>query len=362
MKLLDRLEENSDFEIKDVIEDYDLKRKCVIIAGLCHDIGHGPFSHLWDQIVHKYDETWTHEEQSEKMIKFMIKENNIKFHVDDVKHEFAVELISSLIKGDSIKWSEILKPEEIFLTEVVSNKHCEIDVDKCDYILRDHKHLNNNSIEFKDFVKFLERSKVVFDENKISHIGYHKDDFQLIENLFYNRAYFHEHVYQCNEVLACDRMVLDALNEATSGKFLFKNLQLSEVHKNDEAYLELDDSILDKIYESPIKNENMIKAKEIIVNLRTKKFYKNVLKSPNKNRKILEDLKPKFKGNLHEVEMEIPKANVPNNIPLYSDASKALVEKISDLQLAKQSWLVYVDNEKYEEAQKVIETITNTNA
>jgi deoxynucleoside triphosphate triphosphohydrolase SAMHD1 len=361
MKVLEYLELNSEFKIKD-IEDYELKRKCVIIAGLCHDIGHGPYSHLWDHIVHKDDDTWTHEDQSVKIINYMVEENNIKFHEDNEKHKFALEMISSLIKGDEKTWNEILKPEEIFLTEIVSNKYCEIDVDKCDYLLRDELHLKNNSIKIKEFVEFLERAKVVFDEDNISHIGYHVDDFKLIENLFYNRAYLHEHVYQCKEVLACEKMVQDALIEATSGGFLFKNLKLSEVHTNDEAFLELDDYILDKIHESTIDNKHIFKAKEIIYNLRTKKFYKNVLKSPNKNQeseKILEDLKSKFKGDLREVNMKIPKANVPKNIPLYSDASKSLVEKISELKLAKESWLVYVDDDKYE---KVIEVITNTYA
>uniref|UniRef100_A0A9J7Y3G3 HD domain-containing protein n=1 Tax=Cyprinus carpio carpio TaxID=630221 RepID=A0A9J7Y3G3_CYPCA len=54
---------------------------CVTIAGLCHDLGHGPFSHLFDKKfipAVQSDAKWKHEEASVNMFRHMVKENNLE--------------------------------------------------------------------------------------------------------------------------------------------------------------------------------------------------------------------------------------------------------------------------------------------
>ena len=53
---------------------------CLMIAGLCHDLGHGPFSHLWESFVSQVhpESDWHHEDNSVKMIDHLIEENNLK--------------------------------------------------------------------------------------------------------------------------------------------------------------------------------------------------------------------------------------------------------------------------------------------
>ena len=52
----------------------DYLKQCVSIAGLCHDIGHGPFSHSFDSIINSLglEGKWDHEEFGGKIIKYLI--------------------------------------------------------------------------------------------------------------------------------------------------------------------------------------------------------------------------------------------------------------------------------------------------
>ena len=110
---------NPDLRITDeLIELYQ-------VAGLVHDIGHGPFSHLYDDVILNPEEL-KHEDRGIIIFKEMVKTYNIDFTSEQVN--FIVELIEPTNKND---WK----------FQIISNKYCSIDVDKIDYIQRDSFHL-----------------------------------------------------------------------------------------------------------------------------------------------------------------------------------------------------------------------------
>ncbi|CAK9043282.1 unnamed protein product [Durusdinium trenchii] len=156
---------------------------CVTLAGLCHDLGHPCFSHMFEHFMHllgsekrkeastKYGvlipdavekrirefETWDHEKASLVIVKKLMKDLKDQFQkeaglcVDDEGNDF--ELIEELInppkkelqeflKEGTLKkkWSTIMKGrsvEKAWLYEIVSNWRTGIDVDKFDYFRRD---------------------------------------------------------------------------------------------------------------------------------------------------------------------------------------------------------------------------------
>ncbi|RIA97929.1 HD phosphohydrolase domain-containing protein [Glomus cerebriforme] len=230
--------------------------ECVTLAALCHDLGHGPFSHAFDNEViprTRPDIKWKHEKGSEMMFDNLLETNDIDVDLgtDDVK------FIKALIAGD---WS-VCPHRSRYLFDVVANKRNSIDVDKFDYLERDCYYLGMKSMF--DFSRLMRFSRVVDDQ-----ITYYFKECYNIYELFQTRYSLHKKVYNHRVGKAIEYMLCDALVEADPV------LKISKTVENPEEYLQLNDTILNQIEFS--KEPSLAKSREIIKRIRTRKLYKFV--------------------------------------------------------------------------------------
>lgn len=84
-----------------------------------HDIGHGPFSHMWDHVVHPVDQTWSHEETSGLIIRSIFQSyDHLRLSDVDDEHERGVDMIVAHVKYDLPVLKHLLPKREWFLSEV----------------------------------------------------------------------------------------------------------------------------------------------------------------------------------------------------------------------------------------------------
>ena len=180
----------------------------VQIAGLLHDIGHGPFSHLFDDYIIKPGDP-EHEERGIKMIVRIIKAYDIPI-TDEEK-----QMIIDMIQPPDDK-------KENYLYQIIANKQCSIDVDKIDYIQRDSFHLGfglNDRYE-----RLITMCRVVdFNGNKVLSWPTKLQDEIVL--LFRTRYRLHKNVYNHHTVKACEYLVTDLIKSHTDVDFkLYYNL------------------------------------------------------------------------------------------------------------------------------------------
>ena len=120
MYLAGKVVENPNISRVVTDEEMDLAR----VAGLLHDVGHGPFSHVFEQLLIK-DLEKTHED----ITTWIIEKGELSDRI--AKRGYKPEEVAKLAVG------KLHKPGKAFLDQIISSA---VDVDKQDFIVRDTFH------------------------------------------------------------------------------------------------------------------------------------------------------------------------------------------------------------------------------
>ena len=236
------------------------------LAGLFHDLGHGPFSHVFDTVVLPKFATGldgiTHEKRSQWIVEQIFKEVQpdgfSAYDIDLIKN--IIEPPGNMIDEDSHGIKRYVGVEKPYLYEIINNELNSIDVDKLDYLQRDAKHIG------LDYTfgpaRILNKSFVSPDTNSIVYDSTVENN---IFEMYYTRYKFHKDIYNHKTVKLIELMLGDALI-SSNDVYNFASAI------NTEDYLKLDDSIYSRILYS--SKSSLAESKRILQNIESRDLYK----------------------------------------------------------------------------------------
>jgi HD superfamily phosphohydrolase len=245
--------------IDNILDDYIIELVC--IGALCHDLGHGPFSHLFDDVFLKnkiHTSYKYHEYRSCKLLEQIIKKNVI---------------LKNIFSLDDIKFiSDIINPgpnNNYWIYQIVSNNVNNIDIDKFDYLTRDSKMLNIK-ISF-DFTRLLDNSIII--NNNICYAK--KVDSDII-NLFQTRYYLHKKVYSHKIVISSLLLITELLEIFNKITNFTDSVNVETDNNLDEFIQYTDDYILNvcRYISNHNITEESLKLNKILDKIDNHNFYK----------------------------------------------------------------------------------------
>ena len=257
------------------------------LAGLLHDIGHGPFSHLFEEIIQ--EKKISHEDFGREII--------LNSEIQDLlsKDGFDSKTIASIAFGES-KFQ--------YLNEIVSGA---LSADMMDYLLRDgyFTGAEHAKIDHKRITQSLDIHK-----NKLA---LERSALYSFESMMHSRYQMFKAVYFHKTVRAAEVMLLEALR-LSDDEFGFTTFNLDE-------YVKLtDESVLSALISS--KSSKLRRAKQFAEDYQNRKLLKCVFERiltgrTNLKKTRTDELRSAIskKSNIDESEIFVDSSVTPS-IPL----------------------------------------------
>jgi len=255
-KMLEKIREQyptKKYQITELDGSYELTSdimEMIKIAGLCHDIGHGPFSHIFDDVILKNS---THPNKSHEVRSCIIVEEICKREttISDPNINFIKSLIHPTEQHSGV------------LYQIVSNYLNGIDVDKFDYLTRDSYNLGLR----KGINPCRIIDELVIDENE--NISYPKHCSSDILDMFYTRYILHKQIYTHKTVIIVESMIKDII------QCIDPIYKISDSIQNMDSFCALNDSTIFHLVQfGDALDPLIIKAKEIYKRLLNRQLYK----------------------------------------------------------------------------------------
>jgi HD superfamily phosphohydrolase len=290
--------------------------KVVSLAGLCHDLGHLMFSHLFDDLfLPKLDhykelgENVIHEIRSIKILQDMIK----KYDIDITPGELKV--ISGLIEPDFNnyeEWDEEFKVGK-WIFEIISNPRNGIDVDKFDYINRDNLYIGTKLD--MDYSRLILQARVMNDQ-----ICYPYQCNNDIYQLFFSRYRLHKLAYNHKTVKALDLIMIDILYK------LEKEYKISNYINDIDKMIKLTDEFVNFITTE--------KTEKLLHDIQTRNIPKLAFEKTSKEPiEIPEEVFKNFNFKYYELRRQVGYANGRknplSNVSFYSTKSMKIIPNIT---------------------------------
>ena len=227
---------------KGIIKTDDIAN--IRLAGLLHDIGHGPFSHIYEEVLQKKTKT-SHEEIGQELI--------LRTEIGDIISNSGLDkkFITKLAFGDS-KFQ--------FMNEIISGT---LSADMMDYLLRDgyFTGAEHAKIDHKRITQSLD----VYQRN----LALDKSALYSFESMMHSRYQMFKAVYFHKTVRSAEVMLLESLHLA------YEELGLSSLSLED--YIKLtDDFVLEKLVSLPTYSSELKRAKKFAINYQNRKLLKCV--------------------------------------------------------------------------------------